>query len=53
MCVLYEKEINEYVIYYDINLNHYKTWKELIIYLVKNSYYPVLLFYQQVKVSSI
>ena len=49
VCVFYEKEINEYVIYDDTNLNHYKTWKDLVIYLVKNSYYPVLLFYQQVE----
>ena len=52
LCVFYEPETECFVLYDDTKNKQFQTWDMLIEYLIKNKYYPVLLFYQEKNVSS-
>ena len=47
LCVFYEHENECFVLYDDTKNKEFETWEMLIEYLIKNKYYPVLLFYQE------
>lgn len=53
LCVFYEKENECYVLYDDTKHKEFKNWETLIEFLLKNKYYPVLLFYEEVLEQSI
>ena len=48
LCVFYEKENECYVLYDDTKHKEFTNWETLISFLIKNKYYPVLLFYEEV-----
>ena len=47
LSMFYEKPLKSYIVFDDTTVNAFSSWDELIEYLIKNLYYPILLIYKE------
>ena len=47
LSMFYEKPLKSYIVFDDTTVNAFSSWDELIQYLIKNLYYPIVLIYKE------
>lgn len=47
LSMFYEKPLKSFIVFDDTTVNAFSTWDELIQYLIKNLYYPIVLIYKE------